>query len=548
MPPGVASAAGPLDPLLAQLLFNRGVRDPESTEAFLAADDRLSNDPFILPEMDRAVTRLIRALLGDELVAIYGDFDADGITATALLVQAISSLGGHTTHYIPHRLEEGHGLNLPALQGLAGQGVKLVVTVDCGVTGHLEVEQARQLGLDFVITDHHVPSGPIPDAAAVINPKIDIDAYPYPELAGVGVALKLAQALFSATGKDGRWLDYLDLVALGTVADMVPLQGENRFLVKRGLEVLNTTENLGLQELVSSAGLELGAIDSERISFSLAPRLNASGRLDHAVTSYELLMATSRDRARQLAASLESRNAERQRLTAQIFEEARQELSPRAAELPLLMVSGHDYPPGVVGVVAGKLVDEFYRPTIVISLDGGTARGSARSIQGFNIVAALAECQDLFDRFGGHAQAAGFTMPLSRLDELQERLLAVAGRALENVDLTPSILVDVELPLSSLGGATYGLIRRLAPLGEGNQAPVFLSHGVKVVNSRTVGGNGDHLKLTLRDGDVVWDAIAFDHGKRDLPPIIDVVYSLEADTWNGRQTLRLNVLDFAPAS
>lgn len=516
--------------------------------AFLRADESLSHDPFLLSDMDRAVTRLSRALLGDELVAVYGDFDADGITSTAMLVQAISSLGGRATHYIPHRLEEGHGLNLPALRALAEQGVSLVVTVDCGITGHEEVAQGRGLGLDFIITDHHVPSGPIPDAVAAVNPKLSGSRYPFSDLAGVGVALKLVQALFSTLNRGEAWVDYLDLVALGTVADMVKLLGENRYLVKKGLEVVNRTENLGLQELIGIAGVAMGGIDSERISYTLAPRLNASGRLDHAVASYELLMASSRENARRLAAALEMRNAERQRLTAEIFEAARRELAGVADQLPLLIVSGQDYPPGVVGVVAGKLVDEFYRPAIVVSLDGETARGSARSVPGFNLVEALSQCKDLFDRYGGHEQAAGFTMPLAHLVELRSRLTAIAERELAEVDLCPSIDVDMEMPLSQLKGNTYELISRLAPFGEGNRPPTFLSRGVKVLGYRTVGNNGDHVKLKLRDGGVVWDAIAFDLGRRDLTPYIDIVYSLEVETWGGRNALRLNIQDFCPAS
>ena len=546
-PPELATESN-LDPLLIQLLYNRGVTDAGAFETFIAGDDRLGHDPFLFPGIDRAVTRMQRALLGDELVAVYGDFDADGVTAAAVLTQGIAELGGRVIHYIPHRLDEGHGLNLPALMYLRKQGANLVITVDCGITGYAEAEEGKKLGLDLVITDHHVPLGPVPPALAALDPKMPGSPYPFRELAGVGVAFKLLQALFASTGRHGEWDKYLDLVALGTVADMVPLTGENRYLVKRGLEVLNRSCRVGILEMIKCAGLQPGKIDAQRMAYALAPRLNASGRLDHAVVSYELLVAESKERARELAMALETNNAERQRLTAESFADARQKVLAEGADLPLLMVSDHDCPPGVVGVVAGKLVDEFYRPSIVVSIDGDIARGSARSIRGFNIFEALCECRGLLTRFGGHAQAAGFQAPIANLEELRLRLLDVAGRELSGADLRPTLTIDVEIPLSRVSGDVYGLISRLAPFGQSNQAPVFLSRNVKVVSARTIGGNGDHLKLTLHDGRAVWDAIAFDHGKRELSSYIDAVYNLEVESWSGRELLRLNVLDFRPAS
>jgi single-stranded-DNA-specific exonuclease len=402
--------------------------------------------------------------------------------------------------------------------------------------------------LDMVITDHHVPLGPIPPALAVLDPKMPGSPYPFQELAGVGVAFKLLQALFASTGRGGEWEKYLDLVALGTVADMVPLTGENRYLVKRGLEVLNQSCRVGLREMINCAGLQPGKIDAERIAYALAPRLNASGRLDHAVVSYELLMAESKEQARELALALEANNTERQRLTAETFADAKQKVLIEGADQPLLMVSDYDCPPGVVGVVAGRLVDEFYRPSIVVSVDGDTARGSARSIRGFNIFDALCECRELFTRFGGHAQAAGFQAPIANLEKVRLKLLDIASRELSEADLRPTLMIDVEIPLSKVSGEVYVLTSRLAPFGQSNQAPVFLSRNVKVVSARTVGGNGDHLKMTLHDGRAVWDAIAFDHGKSELSSHIDVVYNLEVEGWSGRELLRLNVLDFRPAS
>ena len=543
---GVSTEQSDISPLLIQLLHNRGITDPAQFEAFLAADERLANDPFLLQEMDKAVTRVLRALLGDELIAIYGDFDADGITAAVLLAQGISELGGRVISYIPHRFDEGHGLNLAALKNLKKQGVSLIVTVDCGITGVSEVEEGHKLGLDIIITDHHVPLAHIPSALAAIDPKLSGSTYPFYDLAGVGVAFKLLQALYKATHRDGEWEKFLDLVALGTVVDMVPLLGENRYLVRWGIEGLNKSPRPGVRELVLSAGLQMGGIDSSSISYSLGPRLNASGRMDHAVTSYELLTTSSPEQARELAAQLETRNAERQRLTAEVLAKARAKLLSDGTDQPILMVGGHDYPHGVLGVVAGKLVDEFYRPVVIMKLDGESVKGSARSIPGFDIVTALTECQDLLIRFGGHSQAAGFVTPRANLERLQQRLLEIAARQLADVDLRPALIIDAMLPLSSLGRETYKVVSKLAPFGQGNQAPVFLSEKVKMVDSRIVGGGGKHLKLKLRDGQVLWDAIAFDLGDRELSTYLDIVYNLEADHWNGRDQLRLNVLDFLP--
>ena len=548
VPPDLSSQLPGFDPLLVQLLYNRGITEPAGFEPFIAGDERLANDPLLLPDIDKAVARINRALRGDELIAVFGDFDADGITSAALLVQGIGQLGGKAISYIPHRLNEGHGLNDSALEHLRLEGASLVITVDCGITGAKEVERGRDLGIDIVVTDHHVPSDTIPDALAVIDPKLPDSEYPFSELAGVGVAVKLLQALFRAANRGAEADEFLDLVALGTVADMVPLTGENRYLVKRGLEVLNQSRRVGLQELVLSAGREMGKLDAQDISFALGPRLNASGRLGHGVTSYELLMTSSREKARELATLLEAGNTERRRLTAEAFENAREKLAGEAGELPLLIVGDSGYQPGVVGVVAGRLVDEFYRPAVVIHFDEGTARGSARSIPDFDIIAALTECRDLLTRFGGHSQAAGFIMPGSDVDKLQERLQGIAARELAGVDLRPALSVDVVIPLSSLRGETYKMIGRLEPYGQANQIPCFLSKKVQVVSSRAVGADGDHLKLKVRDGNMVWDAIAFGLGHRELASHLDIVYNLETETWSGRELLRLNIRDFLPAS
>jgi single-stranded-DNA-specific exonuclease len=539
-----------IHPLLFQWLYNRGLRQQAQFEPFLAADERLMGDPFLLSDMSKAVPRILRALLRDELIAIYGDFDTDGVTATALLAQGLAILGRKIIPYIPHRIGEGHGLNHPALKSLHQQGVSLVITVDCGITALAEVERAQKKGLDIIITDHHLISTSLPPALAAIDPKREGPAYPFFELAGVGVAFKLLQALLQATGKERRLHEFLDLAAIGTVADLVPLVGENRYLVKEGLEALNSSQRLGIRELVRCAGLEMGRLDTESISYMLGPRLNAAGRLAHGMLSYELLSTNSSERAKQLAAQLEAENAKRQKLTVRVLTEAKQRLLPLADDVPLLMVGDQDFPAGVVGVVAGKLVEAFYRPAVVLQMGPETSRGSARSIPQFDVAAALTECRDLLSRFGGHAQAAGFTLPSANVERLHQQLLEIAKRELSGVELSPVLAIEVEMPLSSLGGETFELMKRLAPFGRANPMPTFLSRRAKVMEHRCLGANGEHLRLKLQDGQVVWDAIGFDLGylANSIASHIDVVYNLEADSWKGTEQLRLNILDLSPVS
>ena len=539
-----------LPPLMAQLLYNRGITEPAQIESFLAADERLLNDPFLLPDMDKAIARIYHALLSGEAIAIYGDFDADGVTATTLLTEGLSSLGGRAVPYIPHRTEEGYGLNDAALARLSQQGVSLVVTVDCGISAAPEVVGAQRMGLDIVITDHHTVPPQMPPAIAVVNPKRADSLYPFPELAGVGVAFKLLQALFRSLGKDSDMAAFLDLVALGTVADMVPLLGENRYLVKRGLEVLHTTERLGLREMARCAGIPLSGIDQGIISWVLGPRLNAAGRLDHASMSYDLLSTDSLEEAHRLAILLDRKNVERQRLTEVVLAKARGKLIVMGTDSPFLMVGGEDFPSGVLGVVAGRLVEEFYHPVVVFERGKEECRGSARSIPDFNIIATLGDCSDLLTRFGGHPMAAGFTVATKNLNQLQERLVEIASNQLSSLDLRPLIPIDAEVSLSSLRGSTFKMMQQLAPFGCANPYPTFITRDVTVEGYRSVGSSGEHLKLKLRDGGVTWDGIGFRMGNLigEVTPRLDIVFSLEVDLWRGGEELQLNILDFAPAA
>ena len=539
-----------LPPLMAQLLYNRGITDPTQIDSFLAADENLLNDPFLLPDMEKAVARISDALLSGEIIAIYGDFDADGMTATAVLTEGLSSLGGQAIPYIPHRIEEGYGLNNAALERLRKEGVSLVVTVDCGISNAPEVATAQSMGLDIVVTDHHTVPPQMPQAIAVVDPKRADSRYPFPKLAGVGVAFKLLQALFTSWGKDGNMDTFLDLVALGTVADMEPLLGENRYLVKQGLDVLQNTNRLGLREIAKCAGVTLSAVDPQVISWVLGPRLNAAGRLEHAIVGYEILLTDSIEEAQRLASVLEKNNEKRQRLTEVALAKAREKLIAKGTDSPILMVSDKDFPSGVVGVIAGRLAEEFYRPVIVLEQGKEWSKGSARSIPEFDIIAALTDCSNLLSRFGGHPMAAGCTVATENLEQLHQCLLGIAANQLSSLDLRPMIAIDAEIPLSSLDGKTFQTMQKLAPFGYANPHPTFISRGIQVVKHRNVGNDGKHLKLKLREGDATWDGIAFRLGNLadEITPQLDIVYNLEVDQWAGGNTLQLKILDFTPAT
>jgi len=542
----LVSASG-LPRLLVQLLYNRGLTEPSQLELFITGDKRLSGDPFLLPDMHRAVSRVYQALLSGEKIAIYGDFDADGIAGTALLVQGLSILGSEAIPYIPHRLTEGYGLKVAALETLRQQGVSLVITVDCGITALIEVKKAKRMGLDTIITDHHTPLPEIPPALAIINPRLPSSPYPFSELTGVGVAFKLLQALFQSIGKEEQLYKVMDLVALGTVADMAPLLWENRYLVKEGLRLINVTPRLGIKEMITQAGLEIGNIDAESISWILAPRLNAAGRLAHAMTSYKLLVTDSLQEARGLTIWLEQKNAERQRLTSTVLAKAREQVLAQGIS-PLLVASDKDYPVGIAGLVANKLSEEFCRPAIVIKTGEKISSGSCRSIPEFNIILALTQCSSLLAQFGGHSQAAGFSLPTRNLPHLLESLLQMATTQLEGIDLRPQLDVDAEVTLPELGGDTFQIIQKLAPFGRGNPQPAFLSRGVEVVDSRTMGSNEEHLRLKVKQENIVWDGVGFGLGNylAEVSSRLDIVYNLEIDRWGGEERLRLNILDFAP--
>lgn len=547
--PEVDQALASHPALLRQILFNRGHHTPEAAKRYLGAHPIEGNDPLRIKDMAEAVDRIGHAIRNQELVAVYGDYDADGVTATALLVQAIQALGGRARDYIPDRFEEGYGLNIQALHTLKDAGVSLVISVDCGVRSLAEAAEARKLGLDLIITDHHTPGTELPDALAIINTKQEGDEYPEKQLAGVGTAYKLAAALQARLQPNADPLLGLDLVALGTVADMVPLAGENRWLVRQGLEQIRRPTRQGLMSLMGAAGVKPGGVSSGDIGYMLGPRLNAAGRMENAKAAYDLLTTNDVFKAGQLAQYLDVRNKERQVLTREISASAEILATQDDPEALLLFAFHPDYSSGVVGLAASRLVERFYRPAIVGQQGDTFTRASCRSIPHFHITHALEQCAELFENFGGHAAAAGFTIRNERLPELLERLKAIAHEQLAALDLRQVIKVDAELPLHHLKPDVLHQLALLEPTGFGNPQVNLVSRGLSVRSARTVGADARHLKLSVSNGHIVYDAIAFGMGEwlERMPSAIDLLYRFEANEFNGQSRLQLNVRDLKPA-
>jgi single-stranded-DNA-specific exonuclease len=555
-PPSHIARFRRLNPITVQVLYNRGITDPADADVFLNGGGNQTN-PFDLKDMPAAVTRLRQALRTGEPLVVYGDFDVDGVTATVLLVQTLRALGGSVMPYIPHRVKEGYGLRKAALTKIAQQGARVVITVDCGVRSPDEVAHANKLGLDMVITDHHSVGNVLPDAVAVVDPKRPDNNGPFDELAGVGVAFKLAQALLRShrktpvTAIDVRLEeeDLLDLVALGTVADLVPLIGENRALVHRGLERLNRMERPGVEALCRQSGLRSGQVVASSIGYALGPRLNAAGRIAHAEIAYQILETQYPAEAERLAQELNKLNRARKDLTIETQEQARHLALSAADDAPLLFAAAPNFETGIVGLVASRLVDEFYCPAVVANIGEEVSRGSARSIPEFHITDALDHFTDLLIRHGGHAAAAGFTVANENLDRLADGLRKMATEHLSGAELTPVLYADAEVRLSDMSWELQKELAQLEPCGYANAQPLFFSRSVRVDSQRGVGSEGKHLKLSLSDGWQSWDAIAFGQGEwaGKLSDRVDIAYHLEVNEWNNRQQLQLNVQDIRPA-
>lgn len=551
-PAGAAAArlAHDLDvsPVIAQVLVNRGFDDAAAARRFLRGGIETLPDPFLMLGMERAVDRIGGALAAGERITVYGDYDVDGITATALLCRVLARLGGAVDYYIPERQSEGYGLNAAALDVLYEAGTRLVVTVDCGISAAAEI--AAQAGrMDVVVTDHHQPGESLPPAFAVLNPKQAGCRYPDKELAGVGVAFKLCQALWRRLREDGAlFAEYLDLVAVGTVADIVPLTGENRVLVKAGLERLAVTDNAGLKALMKEAGLAADKLDAGRVGFVIAPRLNAAGRLRHASAGVELLLTDDSGRAAELAAELEQENSRRQAVERELLAAAEEQLAgTEPAAQKVLVLAGEDWHPGVIGIVASRLLDRYYRPVVMISVRDGVGKGSCRSIAGFDIYGALEQCADLLVQFGGHKHAAGLTIAAENIDALRERLAALAAATLTADDYQPVLNIDSRVALAEVNAALIEQLACLAPYGMGNPSPVFVCEELAVTGVRPVGQEGRHLKLRVRREGTSGDVIGWDMGglaeRLNGDAAIDLAFVPEFNDWQGQRNVQFRACD-----
>ena len=540
-----------LEPAVVQLLYNRGLKTQEQVDEFFHPDySQDLHDPYLFRDMVKAVNRLYEAIAQKELITVFGDYDADGVCAAAILTTVLEKLGAQVKAYLPHREKEGYGLNPKAVEELSADGTKIVITCDCGISNAPEVELARNKGLEVIITDHHSLPENIPAALAIIHPQVSGETYPFKYLAGGGVAFKLAQALLvseksrlstAEKEKEEKWL--LDLVAISTVADMVPLLGENRTLLSYGLIVLKKTRNQGLQQIIRQARLDPEKIDPRAISFSIAPRINAAGRMNHANLAFYLLRETDDSRAEQLARDLNQSNLDRQSLTETVVKEA-QELNLNLEE-KILIFHKPDWPAGLLGLIASRLLKIYNRPCIVMTDNNGNLVASGRSIKEFNITRVLQDNKDLLVKFGGHPQACGFTITEENMPLLAGKLAEAATEQLDQEKFLPTLEVEMELDFTKISWSLLDLLEQFKPFGMANEEPIFVSHDISVVNRRKVGSGEQHLKLDLtKDGKFI-GAIAFGLGNTDLKngDRIDIAYNLSINEWNGNREIQMKVKD-----
>ena len=545
-----------VEPLVARLLVQRGFTDPEEASRFLAPSLEHLHDPFQLADMRPAVERLEAAVARRERVAIHGDYDVDGITSTVILRRCLEMLGAEVVHFIPDRLKDGYGLQPSTIERLHAEGAQVVVSVDCGIRGIEAATRARELGLDLIITDHHEPDGVLPGAVAVINPKRTDCAYPDKHLAGVGVALKLVQALLQRAGRARVLPGFIKIAALGTLADVVPLVGENRVIARYGLEQLSRgPHKVGLRALLDASGLTGRTIDSYHVGFVIAPRVNAAGRMSTPDIATRLLLATDEgllEEAQALAAQLNDENTRRQQEEAAIVAAARKvvDADPDVGARTVLVVAGEGWHRGVIGIVASKLVDAYHRPAVVLSIEGDVAHGSCRSIRAFDMLGGLTACAPLLLRYGGHKAAAGLALESGRIKELRARLNEHADALLGPDDLRPRLRVDEPLPLSRITPRLAAQVASLAPFGPGNPRPVFSATDVEIADGpRRL--KEKHYKMALRHGGRVMRAIAWRGTERygfleTQSGPVDLAFSLEQNEFNGEVYLELTVCDIRP--
>ncbi len=538
-----------ISPITAQILVNRGIENETEANLFLNCTLFDLPSPYLMKGMDRAIERIKKALKNNERIAIYGDYDVDGVTSTALLYSFLKVLKANVTYYNPDRLKEGYGINIDAVKKLAEQGVSLIISGDCGITAVKEIEQAKELGVEFIVTDHHKPPQELPQAVSILNPKLSECKYPGKEIVGVGVIFNLVIALRRALRDEGFFKngepnlgDYLDLVALGTVADCAPLLDVNRILVKEGIKRMQSPKRLGVQALKEASSIK-GEVTSYDLGFKLGPRINASGRMSTADNAVALFISENLEEARELAKELNEKNSNRQGTEAEIIKEAISllESNPALIGTNSIVLASRNWHPGIIGIVASRIVERYEKPTMLIAItEDGVGKGSGRSLEGINIYAALSECRELFLQFGGHEQAAG----LSIREENVEKFREMFDKALENSEeqYEKKLKVDCAIELDSLTDSLISEFELLQPFGIGNPEPALLSRTVEVVSQRIF--KDKHLGFKVKKGTKLFDAIWFNMKEPyTLPDKVDMVFTPEFNKWNGKKEIRLRVKD-----
>lgn len=543
-------------PVIEKLLAIRGYNDDASRQSFLFPNfDRDIYDPFLFSQMEKVVARLGEAKKNTETVGIFGDFDADGVTSSVIIREALNALHIPVAVYIPEKMNEGHGFNTLSIDFFENKGIKLVLTLDCGMTNHEAISEAKKRGIDTIVIDHHHVPEILPEAYAIINPKIISEKYPFRELCGAGTSFKVAQALFRRYIPDKqdqlKWI--LDIVAIGTIADVMPLIGENRVIVKYGLLVLSKTRRIGLQEMFSVGRMKIdedNMPDTHTVGFQIAPRINAASRMAHAMIAHNLFMEEDRVKARVLALELDTYNVARQKISAVTTDEVRKIAKEKYSTRKFIFALDEKFPFGIIGLVAGRIAHEFHKPTCVLTRGESESRGSFRSIPELDIIEVIEQCSDLLKKFGGHSQAAGMTIENKNIDAFYEKFDALATKALTGVTTEPEILVDMKIRPEHITPALYRDLQLLAPFGEGNPEPTFVLENMMIEEVRFVGSGEDHLKFRLisyEDKTKIFDAIGFSLGKSfstlKKGDILDVLFQLSENTWNGKTTIQLKVID-----
>lgn len=534
--------------LLASILVNRGIIDGEKINVFLNPTRKDFYNPFLMPDMEIAVKRIVKAIENKEKIMIYGDYDADGITSITVLKKYLNEIGLKTGEYIPNRLNEGYGLNKDAISKIYNDGYKLMITVDCGISGLEEVDYANSLGMEIIITDHHEPAEKLPEAIAAIDAKRKDNKYPFNQLAGVGVVFKLIQAISTELKlEEKEYLKYLDLVCIGTISDIVPLVDENRVIAKLGLKLIEKTKNIGLKTLLNIADLK--KIDSNAISFGVAPRINACGRMGFQEEALQLFLTEDSGEATKIAKRLVQFNQERQAKEKQIFEEVIEKIEKDDKDKKCIVLAEENWHHGVIGIVASKITEIYYKPSILICLEGDKGKGSGRSVPGFDLYTALTKCSDYIEKFGGHSMAIGITIKKENFEKLKEAIEKYAQES--NIsDIMPIINIDKEINLKNINIEEVKSLELLEPFGEGNKMPLFLLRNLKIDSIRALSG-GKHLKLTLKQDNNIVDAIGFNMGDLSkeylLGDKVDVVGTIEINSFGNKENIQINLKDIRKA-